>query len=119
MKESVRTDDLVCFYKALASRSRLVILSLLAGRPLCVNALARSIGISQSAVSQHLEVLKGAGLVLGERSGTMVHYRLDRDRLKRLEGLAALLLRQSQDVVQPSRKDVLVVAAHGGRDRLV
>ena len=47
----------------------------------CVGALARQLGVSQSAVSQHLAVLRAAGLVADERRGYFVHYRLDRERL--------------------------------------
>ena len=44
---------------------------------LCVNALAHRLGITQSAVSQHLRVLRQAGLVNSERRGSFVHYTLD------------------------------------------
>ena len=49
---------------------------------LCVNALAHQLGVTQSAVSQHLRVLRQARLVRGERRGTFVHYSLDRDALE-------------------------------------
>ena len=48
---------------------------------LCVNALAHRLGITQSAVSQHLRVLRQAGLVNSERRGSFVHYRLDSEGL--------------------------------------
>lgn len=41
---------------------------------LCVNALAYCLGVTQSAISQHLKVLKSVGLVRGERRGYRVHY---------------------------------------------
>jgi ArsR family transcriptional regulator len=44
---------------------------------LCVNALAHRLNITQSAVSQHLRVLRQAGLVHSERRGSFVHYMLD------------------------------------------
>ena len=50
---------------------------------LCVNALAHRLGVTQSAVSQHLRVLRQVGLVNGERHGAFVHYRLDREALDR------------------------------------
>ena len=50
---------------------------------LCVNALAHKLGVTQSAVSQHLRVLRQAGLVRGERYGAFVHYALDPDGLER------------------------------------
>jgi DNA-binding transcriptional ArsR family regulator len=46
-----------------------------------VNALAYKLGVTQSAVSQHLRVLKSAGLVQGERRGYRVHYFIDREAL--------------------------------------
>jgi ArsR family transcriptional regulator len=48
---------------------------------LCVNALAQRLGITQSAVSQHLRVLRQAGLVNSERRGSFVHYTLDGEGL--------------------------------------
>lgn len=48
---------------------------------LCVNALAHKLGITQSAVSQYLRVLRQAGLVRGERRGSFMHYSLDREGL--------------------------------------
>ena len=44
---------------------------------LCVNALAHRLNVTQSAVSQHLRVLRQAGLVNNERRGSFVHYTLD------------------------------------------
>ena len=49
---------------------------------LCVNALASRLDVSQSAVSQHLRVLRHTGLVKSERRGSSVHYLLDIDSLK-------------------------------------
>ncbi len=49
------------------------------GGPLCVNALTRKLGVTQSAVSQHLRILRQNGLVRGERRGSFVHYSLDQD----------------------------------------
>ncbi len=48
-----------------------------------VNALAKRIGISQSALSQHLRVLKASGLVKDEREGYWIHYSLDRQALEK------------------------------------
>ena len=59
------------------------------GGPLCVNALAHKLGVTQSAVSQHLRVLRQAGLVRGERRGSFVHYSLDQEGLNQYK--AALL----------------------------
>jgi DNA-binding transcriptional ArsR family regulator len=63
--------------KVLADGSRARIVGLLKRRPLCVHALACRLRITQGAVSQHLRVLRDAGLVTGERRGYYVHYRLN------------------------------------------
>jgi DNA-binding transcriptional ArsR family regulator len=77
-------EELARLHKALSVPVRLEILGLLAERPLCVNAITSFLCISQPAVSQHLAVLRQAGLVRGDKSGYMVHYSLDRTRLQEL-----------------------------------
>jgi ArsR family transcriptional regulator len=62
--------------KTLASPRRIQILHALAVSPVEVGRLARSLGASQPNVSQHLAVLRGAGLVEAERQGREVRYRL-------------------------------------------
>jgi len=62
-------------FKVLSVDTRLKILDLLKLQgPLCVNDLADALDISASAVSQHLKVLKQAGLVRDERQGYFVPY---------------------------------------------
>ncbi len=62
--------------KTLASPRRLEILHRLAIEPHEVGRLADALGISQPNVSQHLAVLRSAGLVEAEREGREVRYRL-------------------------------------------
>jgi DNA-binding transcriptional ArsR family regulator len=61
---------------ALGDASRMAIFQKLSGGPLAVNELARTLPISRPAVSQHLKVLKNAGLVLDSRAGTRRLYQL-------------------------------------------
>jgi DNA-binding transcriptional ArsR family regulator len=77
-------EELSELYKALSDPTRLRLVKLLADHEgaLCVNALAQRLGVSQSAVSQHLRVLRQARLVHGERRGYHVHYALDPARLE-------------------------------------
>lgn len=79
--------DLARLFKALSDETRLRLLKLLADRgldgALCVGALAANLGVTQSAVSQHLAVLRAANLVVDERRGYFVHYRLNRASLGR------------------------------------
>jgi DNA-binding transcriptional ArsR family regulator len=67
---------MVRVFRALAVDKRLEIVRLLAGRTLCVGALSNLLGISDGAVSQHLRVLKDAGLVEPDRRGCFIHYQL-------------------------------------------
>jgi len=62
--------------KTLSSPRRLEIIHVLADGPREVGRLAEELGISQPNVSQHLSVMRAAGLVEGERDGREVHYRL-------------------------------------------
>jgi DNA-binding transcriptional ArsR family regulator len=65
-------------FRVLGVESRIRIIELLKQRgPLCVNELSEVLGISPSAVSQHLKVLKYAGLVRNERRGYWIHYEVD------------------------------------------
>jgi DNA-binding transcriptional ArsR family regulator len=74
-------SDLVRFGKALAAPIRVRILALLRSRALCVNALATRLKVTQGAVSQHLRILREAGIVLAEKRGYYVHYQLNERRL--------------------------------------
>lgn len=60
--------------KALGEPMRLNIYRTLLERKHCVRSLSRKFGISESAVSQHLKVMKEAGLVYGEKYGYHTHY---------------------------------------------
>jgi ArsR family transcriptional regulator len=62
--------------RTLAHPRRLEILHRLADDPCEVGRLAEALGVSQPNVSQHLAVLRAAGLVEAERDGREVRYRL-------------------------------------------
>ncbi len=62
--------------KALAHPSRLFIVDELSRGERCVRELTEMIGADVSTVSKHLSVLKEAGLVLDDRRGVQVYYRL-------------------------------------------
>jgi ArsR family transcriptional regulator len=75
---------LVKSLKALADEKRLKILRMLITSDLCVGALANHLGISKPAISQHLQILRKAGLVRGEKRGYWTHYTVDRQTLSRI-----------------------------------
>ena len=86
--------DRMLVLKAIADETRMKILSLLLRHNYCVRALARKLGLSEGAVSQHLKVLRGAGLLTGEKKGYFMHYDVNREVLRALaaeiEELASL-----------------------------
>jgi DNA-binding transcriptional ArsR family regulator len=63
--------------KALGDPTRQLIFEQLAKRPLAVVELANVVPISRPAVSQHLKVLKDAGLVIVRQQGTRHFYQVD------------------------------------------
>ncbi|MBN1838131.1 MAG: winged helix-turn-helix transcriptional regulator [Spirochaetales bacterium] len=86
-------EELARLHKALSLPVRLRILELIAERPLCVKAITRCLDITQPAVSQHLAVLRQAGLVSAQKRGYMVHYSLERERLQALRRAMELFAR--------------------------
>lgn len=78
--------------KAIGHPARLAILRVLAGRMTCVcGEIVDELPLAQATVSQHLKVLKAAGLIQGEVDGPRVCYCLDRAALAALrDGLAAM-----------------------------
>lgn len=70
--------------KALGDPKRYGLLRMLSERSYCVDALATRSELSVSAVSQHLKVLREAGLVYGEKYGYYTHYRVDKAALSEI-----------------------------------
>src|ERR1700686_2650133 len=64
-------------WTALGDPTRLAIMEQLADRPRAVVELAKELPVSRPAVSQHLRVLKNAGLVIDEPAGNRRIYRVD------------------------------------------
>lgn len=75
---------------------RVEMIELLKHRSLCVNALAKILGITPAAVSQHLRVLRDVDLVLAEKKGYFVHYRLNNEALARMKDDADRFFRHEE-----------------------
>ncbi len=88
--------SLVKVLKALSSEPRLKIFRLLKERSLCVNAITARLDMTQSAVSQHLRILKEAGLVVAEKRGYWMHYSVNRDALTRYGGSISRLFEAAE-----------------------
>lgn len=86
-----RKFDPVRVFRALGCRTRYGIFCILAGKRFCVGAIAAKLGISQPAASQHLKVLKEAGVVEDSRCGYHVHYKVNEEVIRKTaEFLSAL-----------------------------
>ena len=68
-------------FRALADPSRRAIFEKLAAGSMNASALREGMAISQPAMSQHLSILRGAGLVREERQGRFVNYEVDPEGL--------------------------------------
>ncbi len=71
-------------FKALGDATRVRILSALSHAELCVWDLAASLGMSQSAISHQLRLLRSLRLVRRVKRGRMVYYSLDDDHISSL-----------------------------------
>ena len=64
------------FFRALADRTRLRLLNLVADKEICVCYFVQILGISQPKISRHLAYLRRVGIVAARRQGRWMHYRL-------------------------------------------
>ncbi|WKY44934.1 metalloregulator ArsR/SmtB family transcription factor [Eubacteriaceae bacterium ES2] len=79
-------DISVKIFKALGHPVRLEIVKFLLDKPQCVCELNRLFDYSQANLSQHLRILKDAGILESQKVGVEVHYRV------RLKGIEKLLV---------------------------
>jgi DNA-binding transcriptional ArsR family regulator len=74
-------NEIAELFKVLSVDTRIKIVELLKKGPMTVNALAEELGISQSAVSQQLRILKSSDIVRNKREGYWVHYSINEETL--------------------------------------
>jgi DNA-binding transcriptional ArsR family regulator len=108
-KYQENTNEQVAVFSALADPTRLKLVKLLRSQrdpdALCVNALAGLLGVTQSAISQHLRVLKSIGLVKGERRGYRIHYTINPDVANRYQELISSTLAVPEPVQEKPEQD--------------
>lgn len=74
-------------FQALADATRWEIVRLLAGGPRCVCELTAALELPQSTLSTHLQVLRAAGVLVGERRGRWMYYGIARETQPMLRSL--------------------------------
>ena len=73
-------------FKSLGDPTRLEIIDLLTkSKNLCVGVIAEKTGMSQPAISQHLKVLKNAGILNAQKMGPEVHYTINQEKITQLK----------------------------------
>jgi DNA-binding transcriptional ArsR family regulator len=84
----------------------------LAAGPIAVNELARTLPVSRPAVSQHLRILRDAGLVIDSRAGTRRLYQLDPEGVARLRAHFDKMWTQALSAFQASVEKIPSGEAH-------
>jgi len=87
-----KAETLAKIFKLLSVEARVRVLQLLKRRSLCVTELTSQLGITLSATSQHLRILRNAGIVKTQKRGFFVYYRLDKKKMSLLKKAASGLL---------------------------
>lgn len=80
-------DDCFDLIRAISDPTRFTILGIILRHDLCAGAIARRMGITEAAVSQHIKVLKDVGLVRAVRCGHYMHYAVDRELIRRMSDM--------------------------------
>lgn len=89
MKSKAGNEELSVLCKALAHPMRVQIVYLLLGRRCLCGDLVEALPVAQSTVSEHLRILKEAGLVQDEADGPRRYYRINQRLLERFKALIA------------------------------
>ncbi len=85
-------------FRVLGDPTRVRILDALSGGELCVCDIASLVGISESAVSHQLRLLRGMRLVRPRRAGRLVYYAVDDQHILELLNQASTHVEESQSV---------------------
>ena len=91
------------YFKALGDETRLEIVRMLAGKERCVCAFLSAFAMSQPAISNHLRVLREAGVVIDTREGRWIFYRLNPEAFDAIADLCQITCSK----VSPVRIDPL------------
>ena len=96
MLSDIYVSRLSSFFKVIGDESRVKIIYALSLREMCVNDIAEALGMTQSAVSHQLRILRQTKLVKARRSGKEVCYSLDDDHVGEIFRLALTHLQEEQ-----------------------
>jgi ArsR family transcriptional regulator len=90
-----KIEQISKYLKAIDDPTRLKIIELLnTNKPLCVNAIAQRLSLTQSAISQHLRILRQMNLVYGNKMGYHIHYQINSDEMSKLYALLSEIIQK-------------------------
>jgi ArsR family transcriptional regulator len=84
LPDAGRTQSLAALFGALADPTRVRLIAAVEQTELCVGDLAATVGLSDSATSHHLRLLRTLGLVRTRRAGRTIYYSLDDEHVRSL-----------------------------------
>jgi len=84
---AIRYEEISEMLKALAHPARLKIVIGLLKDECNVNQIQKVLGLPQSTISQHLRILRNAGIIKGRREGTKTCYRVIDVRARKMVGI--------------------------------
>lgn len=85
-------EELANIFKVFSVDTRIQIIEMLKEHPLCVGAISARLNVTQGAVSQHLRILRDAGLVVSTKRGYFIHYQLHEENLAKWKEIAGMFL---------------------------
>lgn len=83
--------DISVIFKALGDKTRLNILVILTCKDFCAKGISRYLNISEAAVSQHLKILKEAGIIKGRKSGYYMKYFINKETMDYIKNFISLI----------------------------
>jgi ArsR family transcriptional regulator len=107
--------ELVKIFKSLSDTNRLRILKMLEVKPLCVCEITAVLNLATSTVSKHLAILRDVDLIIDEKDGKWVNYRLNLGEYQiYVNELLHLLTKwiPNDSIVQKDRQKVFEVDRH-------
>ena len=90
-------EKLAEIFKLFSDKARVRIVKALKRRGMCVTELTSQLGMTHSATSQHLRVLRDARLVKFQKRGFHVYYHLDGQNIERMRKTISELFKQQRD----------------------
>lgn len=113
-----RAEETAAILALLSNSRRLLILcKLMQAGERAVGVLAQDVGLSQSALSQHLALLRAEGIVGTRREAQTIYYRVTDERVARLLGALESIFCAGEDEAPPAAAKARATARAAGRKR--